>query len=167
MRWLSFPMRRALQAEATDEIAVLLVTITHADLEEPIRLSSHALTTISVDPFVMGVRSGGHDYVHLIQSYALPDDPESGAPTGRLAVVDILGSLRRAAKVLIDHPTVDFDIVLASSPDTIEDGLHDEIEVASATWQAGVLTLDLQAVDYDEPVPAHRMSKRHAPGLHK
>lgn len=167
MRYLSFAMRDALQAEATDEAAVLLATITHPDLAEPIHLSSHALTTLSVEPFVMGVRSRGVDYLHLVKSYALPDDPETGAPSGQIVLADINGKLARSGLPLIAYPTIDFEIVLASTPDLVEDAFTDEIEVASATWEGGALTLELQAIDYDEPIPAHRISRRYAPGLYK
>jgi len=167
MRYLTFPMREALQAESTDKVAVLLATITHPDLAEPIRVSSHGLVTLSADPFALGVRSRGADYLHLVKSYALPDDPETGAPSGQIVLADINGKLARGALPLIAYPTIDFEIVLASTPDLVEDAFTDDIEVASATWENGALTLELQAIDYDEPVPAYRISRRYAPGLHK
>ncbi|PWB94652.1 hypothetical protein C5689_06205 [Methylosinus sporium] len=160
-------MRAALQA-ATDEVPVLLVTITHPDLEAPVRLSSDPTTPISLEPYVMGTRSNGADYIYLIRSYRLPDDPDGGTPGGQLVITDLDGAISRSARALTNgYPIINFDIVLASSPDLIEDSLHDEIEVVSASWSGGALTLDLQAINYDEPVPAHRMSKRYFPGLHK
>lgn len=165
MRYVSLDMRALLQGTSDeDDLGVLLATITHPDIEEPVRLSSDNKDLISTEPYVRGTKVGEVEYIHAIRGSKLPESTDT-SPQGELVINDLDGSLARAVRVISPEPaTISMAIVRASQPDIVEINVG-EWEITSLTSKAGTLTLEIADSDRDEPLPSHRMSKNLLPGL--
>jgi hypothetical protein len=165
MRYVSVDMRALLQgANDDDDVGVLLATITHPDLEEPIRFSSDNKDVISIDPYVRGTRVGEIEYFHSIRGVRLPEATDA-SPRGELVIDDLDGSRARAVRTLsAEPPAISMVIVRASRPDLVEIDVG-EWEIVEVSTKAGALIIGIAETDRDEPLPAHRMSKLYLPGL--
>jgi hypothetical protein len=164
MPYVSLDMRRAMLAEATGDVGVVLVTISHPDLEEPLRLSSDNAERFSVEPLVYGTRSNGADYLFALRGITLPDADYTGAGSGQLVIDDIDGRFERALRAVDGEVAVLFQIVRAAAPDEVE-FVYGDMRVVQSAGVAGVLTLDLAYVDGDEPCPCDTMGKENCSGL--
>jgi hypothetical protein len=112
--------RATLYAQETEEQALLLVTMRHATLNPPIRLSSD----------YDGTWSRGMFFVGFPFSLTVPDDTDSGVPQMRLAV-DAID--RRIEQFIADIPTsplVDVEIVAKARPSIVERDFRDYLFAA-------------------------------------
>src|SRR5687767_5829272 len=75
----SLSFRQAANAPVTSEHFIVLVTIEHAVLVEPIRLSSDPTQRLSTDPLIYGTVSNGLEYQFALMGVSLPDR-EHGVP---------------------------------------------------------------------------------------
>jgi len=152
---LSLAARRAVNAQETDEVFLLLLALDHDDLAEPIRVVNNT----------EDVTSRGNAYVAYPFEIALPDeDPESVARvTLRIDNVDreIVKSLRAIQAPL----SVALEVVMASSPDTVEAGPFNMTLVA-AEYDALTVTGELAFEDVlNESFPGHSYIPSEYPGL--
>lgn len=151
-------------AQETGEAWLLLLTIDHATLAEPIRVAAnHA-----------NVTSRGDVYVGYPFSIDLPDDAPNEMPRVRLEI-DNVGvpdeadpGARRVSDYLraIDSPfTATIEVVLASQPDIVEAGPF-AMTCAKAEYDAGTVSGDLIFEDVlNEPYPAGSFVPASHPGL--
>lgn len=151
-------------AQETDEAWLLLLTIDHASLAEPIRVVGNH---VNID-------SRGDTYVAYPFSIDLPDDAPNEMPRVRLEV-DNVGVpddadplARRVSDYLraIDSPfTATLEVVLASQPDIVEAGPF-ELRCAKAEYDAATVSGDLTFEDVlNEPYPAGSFVPASHPGL--
>jgi uncharacterized protein DUF1833 len=164
-RELSLTARTAFNAERTDEVSVVLVTITHADLEEPIRLSSDPTVRLSDDPLRYGTRHQGAEYEFVLVSAVLPDDRE-GQPIGvTLAFENVARDMASIARAVVTPAQADIVLVLASSPDEIEEA-YTGLRAVRGTYDAARVTFEFsRQLATKKPWPAHRMTQNRFPGL--
>lgn len=154
-RTLSQAARRAINAQETEQVFLLLLTLDHEELAEPIRVVNNT----------ENVTSRGALYVAYPFEIALPgEDPESVARvTLRIDNVDrqIVQSLRTVQAPL----STALEVVLAASPDTVEAGPFNMTLVA-AEYDALVVTGELAFEDVlNEPFPGHSYIPSEYPGL--
>lgn len=174
MRRVSFNARRAQEAQHTDEIEVVLVIIEHPALDGGIlRFSSHpAMRVPGINPPIYATYStwrttNGAPFYAVPLDALIPDEKDD-APSRASLVIPILDSdvaelLTSTAVQAICHMAV----VMASSPDLVE-GEYTELRMADSDINAAeaALRFSTEAI-YDEPFPAHRMTKERFPGLHR
>lgn len=130
---LSSTGTQAVLAQDCEEIWCLLLTIDHADLAEPIRITN----------CYGGLTSNGNEFQYFPFSGQLPKDSEellSGVAVtmGNIGKVDISGTQFDLIEKLLeihDPFTCKVQVVLESDPDTIEDEWED-LELSS--WKASV-----------------------------
>lgn len=154
-RSLSLAARQGINAQETDEVFLLLLTLDHEDIAEPIRVVNNMEDVIS----------RGDTYIAYPFEIALPDeDPESVARvTLRIDNVDreIVKSLRAIASPL----SVALEVVMASSPDLVEAGPFN-MTLVSAEYDALTVTGELAFEDVlNEPFPGHAYVPSDYPGL--
>lgn len=154
-RTLSQAARHAVNAQETEQVFLLLLTLDHADLSQPIRVVNNT----------EDVTSRGDLFVAYPFEIALPDeDPDSVARvTLRIDNVDrqIVQSLRSIQAPL----SVALEVVLAASPDTVEAGPFNMTLIA-AEYDAFVITGELAFEDVlNEPFPGHSYIPSEYPGL--
>lgn len=173
MRRISLNARLAADAQASDEIEVVLFRITHAELEAPIRLSTDNADRISDDPLIYGTRSswGGADpltdpYLFIIASAVLPSDLEDAPATAQVTLENLDSAIVELLTSFLSPATVDLAVVLASSPD-LPEAEFTGLQLLSAEADAGAVTLSLSREEIElEYFPTGRMTRDRFPGLH-
>lgn len=157
---ISAAARAALYRQETDEVLLCLVTISHADLPATLRFVNNTVDIVS----------RGETYKGYPFEVALPDEDPDHPPAVEITIdavstddpaldpVAIVRSLSTA-------PVFTFEVVLASTPDTVEVGAG-EIDLVSVDYDALVLTGRLEYQNtLGEPFASHSFSPSLFPGL--
>lgn len=171
-RRLSLNARLALDAAASDVVEVVLIRITHPELDAPVLLSTDPTTRLSIDPLSYGTRSSwrnpaGAPWLFVLASAIVPDDLEDDIQSARIVLEALDRRMAAAVRSTTRPATVDMAVVLSSSPDQIEAewlGLR----LVDADGDSGQIVLDATRDPItQEPWPAGRMTRDVAPGLHQ
>jgi Domain of unknown function (DUF1833) len=123
-RPLSVSALRAITAQETGEIFLILITITHDDLADPLYFVNNT----------ENIMSRGHEFLGWPFELALPDEREDSLPSVQIRIDNVDRRILEGIRGLLTAPTVLLEIVLASVPDVVE---------------AGPITFTLRGVDYD------------------
>jgi len=141
--------------QETSECFILLVTIDHADLSVPIRVSSDGVDTIS--------RS--NTFVSFPFDITLPTDSDEGPPTAKLVIDNVDRQIVQAVRSISSAPSVLMELVLASDLETVEIDWPD-FELINVDYDAltvsGVLTQERFTA---EPYPSVKFTPGNFPGL--
>jgi hypothetical protein len=174
-RRVSLNARFAQEADATDEVDVVLIRITHPAIDVPVRLSTDNRDHLSLEPLVYGTRStwmaedepgGRAEYQFVLLDAALPGD-EAETPHSAELIVELHDNdLAHVLRQTTTPARVDIAVVLASSPDLVEAEWLD-LRLVGVDGDAGQAMLSIARTGFvAEPMPAGRFSKQRFPGLH-
>lgn len=152
-RTLSAAATQSLTAETTGEVWLYLITINHADLPAPIRLVSN----------VEDIVSNGETYVGLPFAIELPDEGER-AGEARIRVDNVRREITEWVRSMTGPPTVDIQVILADSPDTIELEISG-LTMRDVTYDAVAVTGYLRAEDLTVEPVAEIITPARFPGL--
>ncbi|MBK8211714.1 MAG: DUF1833 family protein [Rhodospirillales bacterium] len=114
---------------------LVLLTISHADLVTPLRLTSDGVDTIS----------NGQTYQHMPFEVTLPDDVEGRAPQAQLRIDNTSQEVVALLRGLTSPPALTMQIVRASAPDVVERawaGLEWRTSTIDVGFIAGRLTVE-------------------------
>ncbi|ABS68945.1 conserved hypothetical protein [Xanthobacter versatilis] len=165
MRSLSLTLRQALTGQATDVVPVVLATITHPMLDEPVRLSTDPTQRLSVDPLQYGTVSRGETYLFALIRAAWPDDKQDEAPASQLVFENVAADQVALVRKMRGPATVLLEIVTSAAPDHVE-APFDGLLTVDVSYDANQITLTLSREAYmSEPWPCDRMTKDRFPGL--
>ena len=160
----SLVFREAMEADSTEQVPIVLVRITHPDVALPIYLSTDPTERLGYDPLRYGTRSQGQVWEFVPMAARLPDATEEGLST-QLVLENVGAGLVEALRGSTEPGQIDFQVVLAGSPDLIEEeyrGLY--AFVAEADLDQVSFSLARENEDM-EPFPADRMTQTQFPGL--
>lgn len=166
-RLVSLTVRAAANAEHTDQIPVVLVTIRHPSLSAPAYLSSDPTERISADPLRYGTRHQGQVYDFVLMGTVLPDDEKDSPPKATLAFENVDADMAKAIRSITPgtYATVDYIVVLAGTPDIIE-ARYTNLRSVRGSYDAAQVSLDISAEPLTaEPWPAGRQTVSRFPGL--
>lgn len=172
-RRISLNARLMQDAEASAEIQVVLIEISHPDLDAPVRLSTDNTERVSEPPDIAyGTRSSwrganpvSEPWLWIIASTVLPGDQEDAPAAATLVLENLDASMVQLLRSFTEPPEVAMAVVLASSPDEIE-AEFDDLQIVSMDATAGEITLSIsRELIEDEPFPSGRMSYARFPGL--
>jgi len=154
-RSLSLAARKAVNAQETEEVFLLLLTLDHEDLAEPIRVVNNT----------EDVTSRGDTYIAYPFEIALPDeDPESVARV-TLRIDNVNREIVKSLRAISSPLSVGLEVVMATSPDTVEAGPFN-MTLVSAEHDALTVTGELAFEDVlNEPFPGHGYVPSAYPGL--
>lgn len=162
---------KAMFASETPEALILLITITNpADPANPVRLAdgyTNRIASLTTDTDVVyGVTSNSKDYLFMPMQISLPGELEAGAAQCSLVLNFVT---REAIDIIRTHLTspvnVQIDLVLASSPNTIETSFSG-FKITNVTYSADQITFDLNMVSLSrEPFPCFTFTPANFPGL--
>lgn len=110
VRTLSGTAIASQNAEATEEVWLVLLTLEHDDLAEPLRVVNN----------IESIVSNGETYVGLPFRIVLPEDSENGPGEARLQIDNVDKLIVETLRTLQSPPTMSIQVVLASQPDTVE-----------------------------------------------
>lgn len=169
MRRVSLNARLAQDAEYSDEIHVVLVHITHPDLDEPVLLSTDNTERLSVEPLMYGTRSTWMDasepYLFVLASTLVPSDLDDAPATATLILENVDNHIAKLLRSFTTPATIAMAVVLASSPSMIE-AEWTGLEMKTADGDAAEVRLEISRADIEEErSPGHRMTKDFFPGL--
>lgn len=171
MRRLSLNARTALDADATDEIYVVLLRFTHPSLDKPVFLSTDPTERLSVEPLMYGTYSSwlnpdGEPFLFILASTMVPDDKEDAPAAATVILETVDKDMATVLRSIKDRATVDMAVVLASSTDVIE-AEWTGLRLMTANGNASEITLLISRESiFEEPFPAGRMTRARFPGLH-
>lgn len=164
----STPARLSAFDPASPEVWIVLLELTHPDLDAPVRLASNTVMRLSSDPLRYGVVALGHEWDFAGIEIPIPSRGGDQPAEVRIAVdivtpevVDLVGLTASPARVVLR-------LVTASTPDIVEAEFRRlEVKVSAVTDQDQVvITLDRMPI-WAEPAVMDRMTVDKFPGLHK
>jgi hypothetical protein len=165
VRVLSLNFRNALFAQESGEVPVFLLTITHDELAEPIRLTTDPTERKSDTPLVYRTMSRGDEYLYAGVDLTLPNDQDKSPPASKLIIANVTRELIPLARSVSTPPQVKIEAVLASAPDDVE-MVWPAMDMSNLTYDAAFLQFDL-TIDalVTEPYPSGTFSPAYFPGL--
>ena len=154
-RSVSATLEAAVYAQQTDEIFLILLAISHADMSETLRFVNNTEDVVS----------GGETYTAFPFAIDLPSDTEDSLPSVQLVIDNIDRSIIEELRSIDSAPTIAVSVILASDPDTIECGPL-SFSLKSIDYDAKVITAQLGFEDIlNEPFPAGTFTPTDFPGL--
>lgn len=166
MRILSLNLRQALFAQESSEVPIFLLTITHAALVQPIRLTTDATERKSTDPLVYRTMSRGNEFLYAGIDITLPDEVDKAPPASKLIVANVTRDLIPLARSISTPAQVKIEVVLASALNTVE-MVFPAMDMTNLSADAARLTFDLTMDALaTEPYPAGSFSPASFPGLY-
>lgn len=132
-RNVSDTLKEQVFAQEMNDPAIILITITHADLAEDINVSSDPTEVLGSG--LRGTISNGTEYTQFPFELVLQEQSENLLTRAKLRIDnvtrDIINAIRTARN---DPPEVQIQVVLASDPDTVEINMTDlQLNNISAT----------------------------------
>ncbi len=166
MRTISADFRRAMFAENTEEIPVLLLSISHPDLENgDLFLSSDNAVLLDFETQRRGTISRGLSFEFLPMELSLPEDAEDASPTVQLSFRDIDQQATEILRSTVTPAYVTIEVVLASDPDFVEvEFVAFELSSADVTAESVSLNLTVDTLAA-EPYPADTFTPARFGGL--
>lgn len=154
-RSLTSQAKTALFAAQTDEVFIILLTISHDELFQPIRVCSNAVDTVS----------RGNIFTAFPFDLVLPDDQENKSPRARLTIDNVDRQIVQAIRRISGAPDVLMEIIRAADPDVVEAAFPD-FKLTNVTYDSQVVEGDLTIEDFTaEPYPAGSFSPAVFPAL--
>lgn len=142
MRVLSLTFREAMFAQESGEVVAWLLTITHPNLDPPIRLTSDPTELLSTDPLRYVTTSRGHEFQFVGMALLLPDENEKSSPAAKMVIgnvdrgiVPLVRSINSPAQVLMEG-------LLVSDLGTVEVSVP-QLDIVHVGYDAGQLNFDL------------------------
>jgi hypothetical protein len=165
VRNLSLNFRRALFAQESAEVGVMLLTITHDNFDEIFRLSSDPTQRITTDPLRYGTISRGETFFFVQMDLQLPDERDRDPPKSRMIIANLDRDLIPLVRSVTSPAQVKIECVLASAPDFVEFDVP-QLDLINVDYNALTLSFDL-AMDAlaIEPFPAGSFDPASFPGL--
>lgn len=121
---VSLNFRQAAYAAETGRVLILLFTLEHASLAEPILISSDPtveLTELSTPTEkVYGTISNGNTFIFYPMNIKLPDDADEGMGEMTLEIDNVHRSLVQTIRSISTPVTVKTEIILDNDLDTVE-----------------------------------------------
>lgn len=141
-RSLSLNFREAINAQESGLVVITLLTITHADLAEPIRLSTDPTTRVSTTPLAYVTTSRGDDYYFVPMQIAPPDEKEGAPPRSQIRISNVTREVMQLIRSITTPPKCKMEWVLDTDLDTVEIE-SPELDIVDSNALAGELTLEL------------------------
>lgn len=165
----SVDFRQAAYSAETGRVIIALLTLTHADLADPIRISTDptqritALTTAT--EVVYGTVSRTNTFVFLPLRLKLPSDTDEGPGEMTLEFDNIHRTYTAAIRSIFSPVAVNVELVLDSDVDTVE-AQWPEFLLTNIRYDASVIsgTLKIETLER-EPFPAGCFTPSQFPGL--
>ena len=154
MTQVSLKALQGMFAEQTDEVFLLCLTVDHPTLTTPLLFVNNAVDL---------VRTAG-TFIAFPFQINLPDQTDQQMPQVTLVIDNVDRSIGQQVRTLTSPPTITLEVVLASTPDTVEAGPF-VFTAFSAQYDATTVsfTLSYEAI-MDDPANKWTLTPAIAPG---
>lgn len=147
MTRLSRDIRDRLYSPDAEKVHTALITIDHADLDAPVRVTDGNTHLVSSEPEeVWGVTSNGVNYEFIAVSVGLPDDKPGELPTGSITLANNPDLVRTLRSFVTPPASVSIALVFADAPDLVY-RQYDGFSLLEASGDNSTVTFSLR---YDE-----------------
>jgi hypothetical protein len=168
-RSLSPAALKALFSTETSNTLITLLTVYDPinTTQELVRIADGYTQRIAeTDRDVMyGVVSNSKEYIFLPLSITLPTDDTSSAPRCLMTITDVTKYVTPIIKSISAPPPIKLELVLSSTPDTIEASFPG-FYITNFTYNADSVQADMSMINYAiEPFPAFKFTPQYFPGL--
>lgn len=167
MRTLTTEFLRAAFSQETDQVPVFLLTITHPDMTETIRVSSDPTQrVVEFDSHIVyGTLSRGNQFLFFPFKLTLPGENENGPTPAKLELDNVRREYVAALRSMVGPATIDIELVLAGASDTVVLSFP-EYQLSQAKYDANTITANLEIEQLaNEPFPALAFTPSYFPGL--
>lgn len=155
MRTVSSTALRAMFSAETDEVFIVLLTISHPKLLPPLRVCSDSSDIVS----------RGNTFISYPFAITLPSDEESAPPKASITIDNVSKDIVDVLRTIDSPAEFTIEIIRAAAPDTVEIG-YTEFELRNVKGDVFTLTGDLTVEDISsEPFPYKTFSPAAFPGL--
>lgn len=156
MRSLSTVLQRAIYAQDTKEVVLMLLTIAHANLVTPIRVVNN----------LEAITSQGYTWAAFPFEVSLPIESDDQIPVMTLRIDNVDRQIVTAVRNLQGPPDITLDIVVASQPDIVE-ATFVGFKLKNVSYDNLVVEGEMRLEEIlSEPYPQHRMTPFHFTGLY-
>jgi len=142
MRAISLNLRQEMFAQESGEVLIFLLTISHASLTTPIRLTTDPTERKSTDPLVYRTMSRGEEFLYAGVDITIPDEQDRSPPASKLTVENVTRGLVPLARSIATPPSIKIEVVAASDLDTVE-MTWPALDMSNLQYDAGQLVFDL------------------------
>ncbi len=147
--------RKALFHSETSETFVCLVTISHPDLDDDIRVCSNA----------QDITSRGNPYFAYPFKLQMPTQSVDQPPKAQIQIDNITPEIINTIRSITSSPTITFEIVRIGNLNAVEVEMPDFI-LNGVMYDALTITGDISVEQYlTEPYPAGAYTPGRFPGL--
>ena len=154
-RSVSSTFKSASYGSHTDEAYLVLLTIDHDDMVEPLHITSDGVST----------SSGGVSFIPYPFSLALPDDTERPFSQGKLVIENVSQRIIESVRSFSTALSVTMQIVLSSDPDTVEIEYPD-FDLIDISYDEQSISGNLSILSFvEEPFPGDSFIPSDFPGL--
>lgn len=164
---LSLNFRQAAYAQETERVLIALITITHDDLADPIRISTDPTERLStpLDDIVYGTISRGNNYVFFPIALQLPGDTDEGPGNMSIQFDNVHRQYIETIRSIFTPASFLVELVLDDDPDTVE-ATWPEFLLTNVKYDALSITgtLSLETLER-ESFPSGSFSPSYFPGL--
>lgn len=145
-------------AEETGEVFLATLKITHPDMATPIRVVHDKQDLVRADG----------TYIAFPFKLNLPTDSEDNIPKVSISIGNVDRQIIQSLRTLETPPNITLEVVLASSPNTVEVGPFD-FELKRIQYDAFTITGELGYEEdfLDEPFPKDSFNPNTARGMFK
>lgn len=155
MRSLSTVLQRAIYAQDTKEVVLMLLTIAHANLVTPIRVVNN----------LEAITSQGYTWAAFPFEVSLPIESDDQIPVMTLRIDNVDRQIVTAVRNLQGPPDITLDIVVASQPDIVE-ATFVGFKLKNVSYDNLVVEGEMRLEEIlSEPYPQHRMTPHWFAGL--
>lgn len=145
----------ALMAQDTEEVFLVLLTLSHPSL----------LADICVVNNTEDIVSNGVTYIAFPFELTLPNDQYASNVRSQLRIDNVDRQIVQAIRSINTAPDVSFKIVRAASPDTAE-ATFPNFKLSNVTYDAQTVSGELVLEEYEnEPYPGDDFTPANFPGL--
>ena len=168
MTTTSLNFRVATNAQETGRVPIALITLSHADLVDDIRISTDPTAELGSTTDLekaYGTTSDSLDYIFLPVRIKLPDDTDEGPGEMQLEFDNVHRAYTEAIRNVFTPVTCQIDLVMDNALDTI-DASWPEFKLTNINYDATTITgtLKLETLE-SEPYPAGSFTPSYFEGL--
>lgn len=166
---VSLNFRQEAYAAETGRVLIALITLDHADLTTPIRISTdptQRLTEYTTDAdIVYGTVSRGNTFIFLPVRLKLPDDTDAGPGEMTIEIDNVHRDYTATIRSIYSPVTVTVELVMDNTLDTVE-AQWPEFLLTDIEYDASVITGTMKMETLErEPFPAGTFAPSYFPGL--
>mgnify|MGYP006317776725 CR=1 FL=1 len=164
---ISLNFRESTYLSETARVPIMLITFDHADMPEPVYISTDATQRIVVldELVIYGTVSRGTNFIYYPCRFKLPDDTDSGPGEMSLEIDNVNRELIETVRNIHTPLSVKVEVVMDNALDTV-DLEWPEYTLTGISYNANIITGTMTLENLiREPFPGLSFTPSTAPGI--